>query len=303
MLRLEDDMGRDVMLARPPRRVVSLVPSDTDSIFALGAGDRLVGRTRYCVEPAAAAEVPEVGGTKDVDVDAVVELAPDLVIANQEENARAPLEALVARGVPLFVSFPRRVAEGLGHIARLARLLGIEREPMARELIRAAYQLGETLAPAPADAPRAFVPVWNDPLMTFDDDTFAGDLLACAGLANAFGDRQRNYPLAADLGRRSPLAADRLAARDRRYPRLAESELIERAPDVVLLPDEPHAFGPDDVARFSALDLPAGKNGAVRLVDGKDLFWYGAHTLTGLPRLRALVAELGATRGPSAGQA
>jgi hypothetical protein len=129
--------------------------------------------------------------------------------------------------------------------------------------------------------------------MTFSDGTFAADLLAQAGIANAFGDRERRYPLAADLGRRSPIAADRVADRDRRYPRITLDEVIARAPDLVLLPDEPYAFGPADRARFSALAIPAAARDAVRCVAGKDLFWYGAHSLEGLARMRELARALG----------
>ena len=287
-------MGRDVILVREPRRVVSLVPSDTYTLCALGAADRLVGRTSYCHQPeAAVAGVPVVGGTKDVDPDAVLALAPDLVLANQEENARGPLEQLVARGVPVLVSFPCRVADGFAHMARVARLLGLAREPAVVELTRAAYRLIAAGAPA-APRPRAFVPIWKEPLMTLNQDTFGSDMLAQAGADNAFADRERQYPLQADLGRRSPIAADRAAGRDRRYPRITREEVVARAPELVLLPDEPYAFGPGDAAELAELDIPAARRGAIALVDGKDLFWYGARAAEALPRLRALVASLAA---------
>ncbi len=293
-VKIRDDMGREVILVHEPRRVVSLVPSDTYTLCALGAAERLVGRTSYCHEPAEqVAGVAVVGGTKDVDPDAVMDLAPDLVLANQEENARGPLEALVARGVPVLVSFPCRVADGFAHMARVARLLGLARDPAVVELTRAAYQV---LRPDPSGQaparPRAFVPIWKDPLMTLNRDTFGSDMLAQAGADNAFADRERQYPLAADLGRRSPIAADRAAARDLRYPRITEGELVARAPDLVLLPDEPYSFGPEDVAEMTALDLPAARRGAISLIDGKDLFWYGARAALALPRLRELVARL-----------
>ncbi len=292
-VKVMDDMGRDVILTREPRRVVSLVPSDTYTLCALGAAERLVGRTSFCHQPAAAvAGVPIVGGTKDVDPDAVSDLAPDLVLANQEENARGPLEALAARGIPILVSFPCRVAEGFSHMARVARLLGLAREPSVIELTRAAYQLLRPDGAAASVRPRAFVPIWKDPLMTLNQDTFGSDMLAQAGADNAFADRERQYPLAADLGRRSPVAADRAAGRDRRYPRITQDELVTRAPDLVLLPDEPYAFGPADAAELAALDIPAARSGAIELVDGKDLFWYGARAAEALPRLRDLVARL-----------
>lgn len=133
-----DDLGRTLIFVHPPQRIVSLVPSDTYSVIALGAVDRLVGRTTYCESPEAAA-VPTVGGTKDVDVDAVIALSPQLVIANQEENTRPALEALAAARIPVLVSLPRRVSDGVAHLARLARILGVgDREP-ARSLIKRGY--------------------------------------------------------------------------------------------------------------------------------------------------------------------
>jgi ABC-type Fe3+-hydroxamate transport system substrate-binding protein len=108
-IKIRDDLGRDLQFAQPPRRIVSLVPSDTYTLFALGAGERVVGRTTWCELPAEAASLPTVGGTKDVDVDRVLELEPDLVVANQEENTRPALERLAER-TRVLVSLPRRVA-------------------------------------------------------------------------------------------------------------------------------------------------------------------------------------------------
>ncbi len=202
---------------------------------------------------------------------------------------------MARRGLPLFVSFIRRVAEGFSHMARLARMLGLAREPAAEALARRAYQLlhpEAALEPVGPALPRAFVPIWKDPLMTFHQDTYASDMLVQAGCANAFADRERRYPLAADLGRRSPLPADRVGERDTRYPRVTVEEVVARAPDLVLLPDEPYEFGAEDLAWIGGLDIPAVRRGAVALADGKDLFWYGAWSADALPRLRALVARL-----------
>jgi ABC-type Fe3+-hydroxamate transport system substrate-binding protein len=273
-LSLTDDLGRALMFPRPPQRIVSLVPSDTHSVIALGALDRLVGRTTYCESPEAR-EVATVGGTKDVDVEAVLAAAPDLVIANQEENTRSALEALAQR-VPVLVSLPRRVEQGIAHLARIARLLGVaDREP-ARSLIRRGY----ALRGAAATGARAFVPIWMDPLMTFNADTFGSDVLAHVGVGNACGDRLRLYPLAADLGKTSPRDA---AGRDVRYPRVTLDEVAARKPDLVILPDEPHAFSAAD-ERVIAGALPCVR---VVRVNGKDLFWYGAWTVDALERLAA----------------
>ena len=272
-LKLTDDLGRTLVFIHPPQRIVSLVPSDTHSVIALGAADRVVGRTTWCESPEVA-QVPTIGGTKDVDVDAVLALAPQLVIANQEENTRPALEALAQR-VPVLVSLPRRVEQGVAHLARLARILGVEKAEPVRELIRRGY----ARAAAPEPTRKAFIPIWMDPLMTLNADTFGSDVLAQAGIGNAFGDRLRLYPLAADLGKTAPQDA---SGRDVRYPRITLDEVAARKPDLVILPDEPHAFTVEDEAVFRE-KLPDAR---VVRVSGKDLFWYGAWTIDAVDRLR-----------------
>lgn len=290
MQRVRDDMGRDLVLLRAPTRIVSLVPSDTDSLFALGLGGAVVGRTRYCIEPAGAVDaIPVVGGTKDVDVDAVADQVPDLILANQEENARPDLEALAQRGLPLFVSFPRRFADGIAHLARVARLCGVAGDSSIKALIARGYDLVRSAPPAGAPV-ATFVPIWMEPLMTLNADTFGSDMVAQAGGANVFADRVRLYPLKADLGQRSPIAADRVAGRDTRYPRITWDEVVRRAPELVLLPDEPHPFSEADAEQFRAIAIPAAAAGRIERCDGKDLFWYGARSIDGLPRLRTRIA-------------
>lgn len=318
-MKLTDDLGRALVFIHAPRRVVSLVPSDTYNVIALGAADRLVGRTRYCESPEAAGAAV-VGGTKDVDVDAVLALAPHLVLANQEENTRVALEALAQR-VPVLVSLPRRVADGVAHLARLARVLDVGGSEPARSLIRRGYELRDRVdaratsqrrrrestppAGSPWEAPplrpsrptlespvrarppapddgrlRGFVPIWMDPLMTLNADTFGSDVLEAAGVSNVFGDRLRLYPLAADLGKAMPQDA---SGRDVRYPRITLDEVAAREPQIVVLPDEPHAFSDQDAAVFAGA-LP---NARIVRVSGKDLFWYGAWSIDAIDRLAA----------------
>ena len=269
-LKLDDDLGRTLLFPQPPQRIVSLVPSDTYTIEALGAGDRIVGRTTYCEH---ALHAKAVGGTKNVDAEAVLALAPNLVVANQEENTRQTLEALAGR-VPVFVSLPRRVEDGVAHVARLARILGTS--DAAKEIVRRGYRRQAQ----PGTRVRAFIPIWMDPLMTMNAETFGSDVLAHAGVENVFGDRMRLYPLAADLGKSAPQDA---AGRDVRYPRVTLEEVASRAPAMIVLPDEPHAFSADDEAKLRAA-LPAA---SVVRVSGKDLFWYGAWTIDAIDRLAA----------------
>jgi ABC-type Fe3+-hydroxamate transport system substrate-binding protein len=242
-----------------------------------------VGRTRYCVAPEQAQQLPVVGGTKDVDVDAVARLAPDLVLANLEENSRPHVERLAQLQLPVFVAFPRRVGEGLAHLARLARILGVE--DASREILRRGLATLRALEGDPRPPLAAFVPIWMEPLMTVHQDTFIHDALALAGGRNVFADRERRYPLQADIGLAEPRPA---GERDTRYPRVTLDEVAARSPELVLLPDEPHPFSEAD-ARVFRERLPGAK---VAFCSGRDLSWYGAQSVDGLARLRALVDSL-----------
>jgi len=287
-----DDRGRPVLLPSAPRRVVSLVPSDTLTVAAIGCGDALVGRTDYCELPTeVAARVPSVGGTKNPRVDEILALAPDLVLVNQEENSRADVVRLVESGVRVFVSFPKRVADGVAHMARLARMFRVERDAAVHDLCRRGYEAIREAEAARAATPSVptFCPIWMSPLMTIHGDTFISDMLGLAGAHNVFADRERRYPLAADLGAGTAWTAEQVDGRDIRYPRVTMDEVNARGPALVLLPDEPHPFSEADADVFRAQPTPAATRGAVVRTDGKDLCWYGSRSVEGLPRLRALV--------------
>lgn len=292
-IRLRDDRKRLLQWPAPPARVVSLVPSDTYSIIKLGAKDRLVGRTRYCVAPEGEVDpIPTVGGTKDADIDRIIELAPDAVIANQEENSERDIERLEAAGLRVLVSFPKRVAEGVAHLARLAVLLRLDRaKGPAKDLVAWAYRAHTEAEARRRSRPpvRVFAPIWMSPLMTINGETFISDTLDLAGAHNVFTDRIRRYPLAADLGKAEPLPPERVEGHDTRYPRVTLAEVEALQPELVLLSDEPHPFTEADADVFRALDIPAAKRGMVVFCDGKDLMWYGARSLEGLARLTALI--------------
>jgi ABC-type Fe3+-hydroxamate transport system substrate-binding protein len=290
--RVTDDRKRSIELSRAPARVVSLVPSDTLNVAALGCASWLVGRTDYCeLPPEVVASVPSVGGTKNPRLDDIVALEPDLVLANQEENTRGDLEALAQRGVRVYVAFPKRVADGLSHLARLALLFGVEAEPAVRDLLKRGYDAhrdAEEARGTTARTPiRVFCPIWMQPLMTVHGDTFISDMLDLCGATNVFADRPRRYPLAADLGKAPPLPAEKTEGRDTRYPRVTLEEVVARSPDLILLPDEPHPFTEADADVFRRLPIRA----SVVHTGGKDLCWYGARSVDGISRLRALIAS------------
>ncbi len=247
---------------------MSLVPSLTEALFALGLGERVVGVTDWCVHPAeAVAAVPKVGGTKDTDVAAVAALAPDLVIANHEENTRRTVEKLRARGLEVWVTYPRTVREGA---ALLAELAGLGAAPEARR--RAVEPVLEAVAAAEAALPArptpVFCPIWREPWMAVGGDTYAHDLLRLCGGENVFADRG-----------------------DRRYPRVTLAEVEAAAPEVILLPDEPYRFGPEDARELAGLDVPAARAGRIHLIDGTWVTWYGPRILPALEHVRPLLAQ------------
>jgi ABC-type Fe3+-hydroxamate transport system substrate-binding protein len=297
---IRDDRKRELMFRAPPKRVVSLVPSDTLSLVDLGLEHVLVGRTDYCDTPASLADkVPAVGGTKNPRLEHVLDLAPDLVLANQEENTKSDLETLAQRGIRVYVAFPKRVREGLAHLAKLVRIFGLSdtrdaAASTAQALLREGHRsLSEIEEARKRMVPvRAFCPIWMAPLMTVHGSTYISDMMDLVGAQNVFSDRERRYPLAADHGKREPIDPGQ---RDVRYPRITEAELIARAPELILLPTEPHLFTADDARYLASLPIPAAtfpaastqgdRLGGIHFVDGKDLSWYGSRAVSGAARL------------------
>ena len=258
------------------RRIVSLVPSLTEALFELGLGARVVGVTDWCVHPAdAVAHVPRVGGTKNPSIARVLELRPDLVIANQEENRERDVERLRAAGVPVWVTYPCTVADGVALVRELAGLgAPAERaEPLCRALERA---LDRARAAAPARRTRVFCAIWKKPWMAVGADTYADDLIAVCGGDNVFRDRT-----------------------ERRYPIVTEEEIAAAQPEVILLPDEPYAFGTRDVAELAALPTPAAAAGRIHRIDGTLISWYGPRIARAITEVGALLRETG--RGPVGG--
>lgn len=269
MTAVRDATGRELVLRHPPRRVVSLVPSLTETVFALGRGDVLVGVTRYCIEPKGSVErLERVGGTKNPDLDRIRALQPDLVLLNAEENRQDDFAALQADGVTLFVSFPKRVRDVIELIRALSVLID------AREAAeKIAAQLDETLAeigarPFVTQRPRVFCPIWKNPWMGFSSDTYAGDMLAVAGATNVLSERAE------------------------RYCEVTLEEIAAAAPQVVLLPDEPYVFKQKDLPGLTALSgTPAWQNSQVRFIDGKALSWFGSRTASGLRYLAQILRQ------------
>lgn len=277
-----------------PRRVVSLVPSVTETLFDLNIGGRVVGVTDYCKYPVdKVATLPKVGGTKNPDIRKIIALRPDLVIMNREENREQDAAALKDAGIATWITQPNTVREALD---LLWTIMDVFEEPSMVprvRLIEITYEW--TLAAAVEVTPRrVFVPIWRDPWMTINANTYVHDLLRVCGAANVFAERERHFPLAADLGLEAPLPPDdpRVTGRDVRYPRITLDEVAVAQPEIVLLPDEPYLFTENDAEEIRKLDIPAARTGAVHLVDGSILTWHGtrlAYALRDLPPLLGVI--------------
>jgi ABC-type Fe3+-hydroxamate transport system substrate-binding protein len=290
MIEVEDAIGQHLKLAKAPTRVVSLVPSETVSVVDLVGLGRLVGRTDYCIEPEGAIEaVPTVGGTKGFDVRGVLDLEPDLVLANKEENSRPLVMALIEAGLQVHVSFPCSVDDSNRYLETLCRLLDVNPND-SPHLRRCREAVARAEAISPTEPVPVFVPIWRDPWMTFDGRAYASDVLRLSGAHNVFSGRPRRYPLAADLGKGLAWTDEKVDQRDTRYPRVRLEEIVERGARAVLLPDEPYAFAEKDFDAFHEIDSSSSLQ--LELIDGKDVFWYGTRVAVAIGRLRACIARL-----------
>jgi len=278
-------------LDKSPSRVVCLVPSTTESLFAFGLGDRLVGVTDFCPIDENNPELPKrLGGTKNPDVDRIIHLNPDLIIANQEENSQEVVQTLADEGIPVWLSFPRSVEDAVGELWTVARIFRRERELASR--IDTLERSLEWTRLAFLDHPRLryFCPIWKGSesgwYMTFNQNTYAHDILATCGGENIFSKRERRFPLEADL---DLVPAEDAQDRDTRYPRVGLSEIIAAKPEIILLPNEPYAFNSDDVREMTDLlsDTPAVSTKQIYLMDGRLVTWHGiriAEAISSLPR-------------------
>ena len=288
---------QDTPIDYPAKTIVSLVPSVTESLFDLKLDDRLIGRTEYCIYPEKQVDEIEVlGGTKNPNIARIIELAPELVIVNYEENNPRDVEKLREAGIPVWVTFPKTVQDGFNLLWNIMYLF--DRTDMAPRvrLIEKSYDWVNGIALQNEEtAPKVFVPIWRDPWMTFNADTYMHDLIRVCGGQNIFADRERQFPLAADLGQSEAYLDDdsRVQGQDRRYPRITLKELESHQPDIILLPSEPFQFTEADIEMFSDLDIPAVKNNRIHLVNGSYLSWHGTRVAYALNEIPELISPTG----------
>jgi len=262
-----DALNRSIALEQPPKRIVSLVPSITEALFTFGLRDEIAGVTEFCSEPRSyVASKPKVGGTKTLDVRLVLALEPDLVIANAEENRQEDIRQLLAAGQRVFVTFPRTVPGAISMLRQLSQMTGTS-EAAEPYLEDAEQALAEVKA-ANAQRPRlrVFCPIWRRPWMTVGSNTYMHDFIASCGGFNIFSERHE------------------------RYPKAELDEVARRAPQVIMLPDEPYPFTEKHMPEIMEYQyVPAVRENRIYLLEGKHLCWYGPRMAGSLRHVQKLL--------------
>ena len=241
-----DQLNREVNLPFPPRRIVSLVPSQTELLYDLGLQDEVVGITKFCIHPEAwFRQKKRVGGTKKLNLEAIAALQPDLIIGNKEENERTQIEALQTR-YPVWMSDVLCLEDAEEMIRRIGAMVDKAREAaILAAKIRQSFDLLEVV-----EGLRTAYFIWNEPYMVAAADTFINDMLRRAGFINVFG----HLP---------------------RYPEINEAMLREAQPEVILLSSEPYPF---QQKHIEALRIHC-PNAVICLADGELFSWYGSRLL------------------------
>lgn len=281
-MKITDLTFTELEIPQPVTRVVSLVPSVTETLFALGKGGTLIGRTVFCIEPKGEVEkIPAFGGTKSPQLDKIIDLQPQLVLANKEENRREDIIQLRAAGINVHVAQPTTVEEGLAYVTTCGRIFECEEEAEritragVKEVVRIKERVRELseqnelrMQPRPHSRPRVICFVWNNPWMAVGSDTYIGDMISTLGGENIYN-----------------LAADRYFAVD-------PVEVAAQNPDIILFPDEPYAFTEDDLNfwRKNFAEVSAVHHDRLRICDGQDLCWFGARIPEALKRLEPVLS-------------
>lgn len=259
----EDQLKRKVQLdTYPPKRIVSLVPSITELLFDLGAAEEIVGITRFCIYPQDKVDaVKKIGGTKNVQLEKVIELKPDLIIGCKEENTKRDIEALASK-IPVWISDVNTLDEAISLVNELGIVL--DREASAKSILESIKSDFAKLQ-CVSNTKVAYL-IWNNPMMVAATSTFIHDMMRNFGLENVFAGRTR-------------------------YPATTIEELKELKPDVVLLSSEPFPFKEEHVKWFSQ-SLP---DSIVMLVDGTYFSWYGSRLMHAPGYFKSISSSMMAT--------
>lgn len=239
-----DQLNRKVEVTEFPKRIISLVPSQTELLFDLGVGENVIGITKYCIHPKQKIKkITKIGGTKDFDIDKIIALKPDLIIANKEENYKEGIEKL-EQNFPVWISDINDLNSSFEMILEVGKLVGKQKE--SKNLVDKLNHDFEDLKTISSESYNTLYFIWKDPFMIAGKDTFIHDILKRTNLENS--------------------------TTQNRYPILDEGKIKELSPQIILLSSEPYPFKEKHVQEF-AQTLP---NAYIRVVDGELFSWYGS---------------------------
>jgi ABC-type Fe3+-hydroxamate transport system substrate-binding protein len=253
-----DQLGREISFLFPPKRIVSLVPSQTELLFDLGLSDAIAGVTLFCIHPEEAKQKEKVGGTKKLNLEKIAALRPDLIIANKEENTKEQVEWL-SEHFPVWISDIKTLDDSLEMIQNIGALTG--KQEAAGKISGEIMHNFESFMPGPPK--RTLYLIWCDPWMSIGSDTFINDILERCGLVNILSQHSR-------------------------YPELTDDMIRELRPDLILLSSEPYPFKEKHIAEIKNLS-PASD---IRLADGEMFSWYGSRLLKAGDYLKAFLDAL-----------
>jgi ABC-type Fe3+-hydroxamate transport system substrate-binding protein len=259
-----DQTGHHIQLDRPPQRIVSLVPSQTELLYDLGLRDEVVAITKFCVHPTNWFRSKQrIGGTKHLRLDIIHDLQPDLIIANKEENVKAQVEELASR-YPVWTSDIRNPQQAFEMIAEIAQMTGrrIAGKELVFDIKKSVERLEDFIAPFPPQ--RAIYLIWQEPYMTVGNDTFIHAMMELAGFENLY-------------------------AHQTRYPEVSLDEMIRQQPAYLLLSSEPFPFQQKHMDELQ----PHLPNTKILLVDGEMFSWYGSRMLKAASYFQELHSAIG----------
>lgn len=256
-----DQTGQQLLLNEPPKRIISLVPSQTELLYDLGLRDEVIGITKFCIHPDNWFRGKQrVGGTKNLRMDVIRDLKPDLIIANKEENVKEQVEELVAH-YPVWTSDIHTPQQAFEMITEIAKI--INKEAAAKELLFDIKNNFEQLRNSISTNHRAVYLIWQEPYMTVGGDTFIHAMMKLAGFENIYGDQLR-------------------------YPGITLEEIAAQKPAYLLLSSEPYPFKQKHIEEIQP-HLPGTK---ILLVDGEMFSWYGSRMLMAASYFRELHSQL-----------
>ncbi|MFC1554245.1 ABC transporter substrate-binding protein [candidate division KSB1 bacterium] len=257
-------------LPKPAERIVSLIPSITETLFELGLEEKIVGITDYCIKPGHQVDLKEkIGGPKNPDINKILDLRPDLIIANIEENREKDVKLLEEKGIGVFVTFPRTVDESLELIKTLGDITGsiMKGDQLYKKALEIKNDISDKVVTLKRKPGFVYL-IWRKPYMTVSTDTFISNMLEfCGGVNLNKGQEGQN-----------------------RYPKLKLEDILHLKPDIIFLPSEPFNFTEKHISDFSShKDIPAVKNNRIELVDGELVSWYGIRMIYGLPYIWSFI--------------